>query len=55
MSRFLLTSSPDWLTATIATTTVMPISYGPARDKQTAEKGKPLFYVRTTFPRYDLL
>ena len=45
MSRFLLTDSPDWLTTTIATTTVMPISFGPARDKQTAEKPKPLFYV----------
>lgn len=49
MSRFLLTDSPDWLTTTIATTTVMPISFGPARDKQTAEKCKPLFYVRFLF------
>lgn len=50
MSRFLLTDSPDWLTTTIAATTVMPISFGPARDKQTAEKPKPLFYVRLFSP-----
>ena len=46
MSRFLLTSSPDWLTSAIATATVLPISYGPARDRATAEKAKPLVYVR---------
>ncbi|KAJ9105287.1 hypothetical protein QFC21_001655 [Naganishia friedmannii] len=45
MSRFLLTSSPDWLTSAIATATVLPISYGPARDKATAEKAKPLVYL----------
>ncbi|KAJ9108084.1 hypothetical protein QFC19_002549 [Naganishia cerealis] len=45
MSRFLLTSSPDWLTSAIATATVLPIAYGPARDKATAEKPKPLLYL----------
>lgn len=45
MSRFLLTSSPDWLTSAIATATVLPISYGPARDRATAEKAKPLVYL----------